>query len=165
MDKKSIILYLIIVSISIWSCNQDGGGSGKSLEEYSPENGKNASIIRNPVSAGDDQDTINVAKIAFEEEYFDFGKVKEGNKVKHVFNFKNVGKVPLVISDVKSTCGCTIPDWTEDPIEPGADGKISVEFNTNGKPGEQSKPVTVFANTYPNQSQVILFGYVEPKNE
>jgi hypothetical protein len=152
---------IAFIGLLFWSCGADQNKSGKSLEEY-PDVSNNASIIRNPVSADGLQDTINVAKLEFEEEMYDFGEVKEGAQVEHVFSFTNVGKVPLVINDVKSTCGCTIPEWPEDPIAPGDQGAISVQFNSTGRTGEQSKPVTVFANTYPNQTQVILYGYVKP---
>jgi hypothetical protein len=160
----SLFKFVVIafIGLLLWSCGADQKPSGKSLEEYSDAS-NNSSIIRNPVSANGPQDTTNVAKLKFEEDLFDFGEVKEGTQVEHVFAFANVGKVPLVINDVKSTCGCTIPEWPEDPIAPGESGEISVQFNSNGRTGEQSKPVTVFANTYPNQTQVILYGYVEPK--
>lgn len=157
-----MFVLVVFIGLFLFGCQSDKNPSGKSLEEY-PAPTDNSSIIRNPVSANGLQDTINVAKLKFEEDLFDFGKVKEGAQVEHIFSFRNVGKVPLVISDVKSTCGCTIPEWPEDPIEPGQKGAISVQFNSNGRSGEQSKPVTVFANTYPNQTQVILYGYVEPK--
>jgi len=158
--KKTFLFFL---ALWLGSCGPDDGASGKRLEELPA--GKNSTIVRNPVTANGPQDTTNVAKISFEEDMYDFGQVSEGEKVNHVFSFTNTGKVPLVINDVKSTCGCTVPDWPEDPIPPGDSGEISVAFNSYGRTGEQSKPITVFANTYPNQTQVILFGYVEPKNQ
>jgi len=163
MIKNRKFVLIALIGLFFLGCQSDNSKAGKSLEEY-PAPTDNSSIIRNPISANGPQDTTNVAKLKFEEEYYDFGKVKEGVQVKHVFSFTNTGKVPLVISDVKSTCGCTIPEWTEDPIEAGKDGEISVQFNSNGRTGEQSKPITIFANTYPNQTQVVLYGYVEAKN-
>lgn len=162
MIRITMFVYVAFAGLLLIGCGPDNSGQGKSLEEY-PDPSKNSSIIRNPVSANGLQDTINVAKLKFEEELYDFGSVKEGKEVEHVFSFTNTGKVPLVINDVKSTCGCTIPEWPEEPIAPGEKGEISVQFNSNGRTGEQSKPITVFANTYPNQTQVILYGYVEPK--
>lgn len=162
MIRISKFALIALTGLIIASCGADQSQSEKSLQEYSDAS-NNSSIIRNPVSANGLQDTINVAKLKFEEDLYDFGRVKEGVQVEHVFSFTNVGAVPLVINDVKSTCGCTIPEWPEDPIEPGEKGEISVQFNSSGRTGEQSKPVTVFANTYPNQTQVILFGYVEAK--
>ena len=123
----------------------------------------NADIIRNPITLGDDVDTINVAKIVFDEMKFGFGTVNEGDIVEHVFKFKNKGKVPLIISDARSTCGCTVPKWPKDPIEPGSNGVISVKFDTKSKPNKQSKPITIRANTYPRETVLHLFGNVTPK--
>ncbi len=122
---------------------------------------KISSIIRNPVTADRLQDTVNVAKISFAERQYHFGKVKEGEKVVHVFEFTNTGRIPLIISDARSTCGCTIPQWPKEAIPPGEKGQIKVVFNTKGKRNEQKKPVTITANTYPSETTIYLIGYVE----
>ena len=138
----------------------------KSVEEItSAEKISNSSIIRNPVSAQVPEDTVNIAKIAFAENHHNFGEVSEGEVVTHVYHFENVGKQPLVISNARSTCGCTVPDWPKDPIAPGEKGKIEVRFNTSGKRNTQRKPITITANTYPATSQVMLEGKVIPKEE
>lgn len=120
----------------------------------------NSSIIRNPVSAKVPEDTVNIAKFAFAESHHDFGEVMEGEIVTHVFHFENVGKQPLVISNARSTCGCTVPEWPKDPIAPGEKGQIEVKFNTRGKGNTQRKPVTITANTYPSSTVVYLEGKV-----
>jgi hypothetical protein len=94
---------------------------------------RNSDIIRNPVSAKEPIDTVNVAKIEFEETEHDFGVVGEGVIIEHVFKFTNTGKMPLIINSARSTCGCTVPEWPKDPIPPGEGGEISVRFNTKGK--------------------------------
>ncbi|MBP7273656.1 MAG: DUF1573 domain-containing protein [Saprospiraceae bacterium] len=119
-----------------------------------------ASIVRNPVSANKPTDTSTVAKIKFEHTEYDFGKVSEGTIVNHSYKFTNIGTVPLVIADVRSTCGCTVPEWTKEPILPNASDEIKVQFKTQGKENEQDKPVTIFANTYPNATEVRLKGFV-----
>jgi len=125
----------------------------------------NADIIRNPVSANSPTDTVNVAKIVFEEHVHEFGTVNEGDVVEHTFNFKNTGKIPLVISNARSTCGCTVPQWPKDPIEAGGSGNIKVKFDTKGKKGNQKKPVTITANTYPQKTIVHVQGQVNPVRE
>ena len=66
-------------------------------------------------------------KITFDKEQHDFGKVNEGDgAVSYDFTFKNTGTAPLIIQDVKTTCGCTTPEWTKQPIRPGATGFIKV---------------------------------------
>ena len=80
--------------------------------------------------------------------------------VTHVFKFVNNGKGPLVISKANASCGCTVPEYPRDPIMPGDSGKISVQFNTTGKLGQQSKTVTVTANTNPSNTELTLIGKV-----
>jgi hypothetical protein len=80
---------------------------------------------------------------------YDFGELKEGQIVEHQFKFTNTGEFPLIINDVRASCGCTIPEWPKEPISPGASDKILVRFNTKGKAGPQSKTVTITANTNP----------------
>jgi hypothetical protein len=99
--------------------------------------------------------------IAFEHMDFDFGSVKEGEKVKHTYKFKNTGSEPLIISSAKGSCGCTVPKWPSEPIAPGASGQIDVEFDSKGKPGKQTKRVTVNANTVPAQTFLNISGNVE----
>lgn len=161
--NKSKLLFLVLL-LAVGACQQNRfSGSEKSVEEIKAEGPiSNADIIRNPVTAAGPIDTINVAKMSFEEETFNFGEVKEGAIVKHTYNFTNTGKVPLVISDASSTCGCTVPTWPKAPIAPGETGEISVEFNTQNKHREQKKPIIITANTNPARTVVHLEGFVQP---
>lgn len=85
--------------------------------------------------------------ISFTESKFDFGTIKEGEVVKHTFQFKNTGNQTLIISEVKVTCGCTTPDWTRTPVAPGQTGYITAQFNSTGKPGQNHKVITVVSNS------------------
>jgi Protein of unknown function (DUF1573) len=85
--------------------------------------------------------------ISFTESKFDFGTIKEGEVVKHTFQFKNTGNQTLIISEVKVTCGCTTPDWTRTPVAPGQTGYITAQFNSAGKPGQNHKVITVVSNS------------------
>ena len=87
--------------------------------------------------------------------------MKEGEKVKHTYKFKNTCSEPLIISSAKGSCGCTVPKWPSEPIAPGASGVIDVEFDSKGKPGKQTKRVTVNANTVPAQTFLNISGNVE----
>lgn len=77
---------------------------------------------------------------------YDFGKVKEGEKVEHVYEFKNIGDQPLQILRVDASCGCTQPDWTKTPVLPGKTGKVSVVFNSADKVGRTIKEITIQSN-------------------
>ncbi len=99
--------------------------------------------------------------VQYEHTDYDFGSVKEGEKVRHSYKFKNTGKEPLIISSAKGSCGCTVPKWPSEPIAPGATAQIDVEFDSKGKPGKQTKRVTVLANTVPAQTFLNITGNVE----
>jgi hypothetical protein len=138
--------------------------SEKSVEEImTSDKFTNADLIRNPASANEPADTVNVAKMVFAEKVFNFGDVIQGEVVTHVFKFTNEGRVPLVITHARSTCGCTVPEWPDTPVPPGGRGEIKVQFNTAGKGGPQNKPVNIIANTYPSLTTVNLVGGVRPK--
>ncbi len=108
---------------------------------------------------------INVgAPIAkFDKEIFDFGKVQEGEIVKTTFTITNDGKSDLIISNAKSTCGCTVPEWPKEAIAPGETKEIKVSFNTSGKPNKQSKAVTLTTNTEQGREILKITGMVTPK--
>ncbi|MFL5730240.1 MAG: DUF1573 domain-containing protein [Cytophagaceae bacterium] len=95
------------------------------------------------------QEIFSGPVISFAEKSFDFGDIKQGSIVSHIFKFKNSGNAPLIIKDVKSTCGCTIPEFSKGPIMPGAEGEISVTFNSLGKQGINNKSVQVESNAPP----------------
>ena len=95
-----------------------------------------------------------IPAIQWSEEEHDFGTITDGDIVEHVFKFTNTGEAPLIISDAKATCGCTVPQWPKEPIPVGQTGEILVRFNSRNKPGNQNKTVTVTANTYPSANRV-----------
>ena len=89
-----------------------------------------------------------------------FGEISQGEKVKRMFKFTNVGKSSLIISDAKGSCGCTVPLWPKEPIAPGEEAEIEVVFDSNGKSGHQKKTVTLVANTVPNTMLLVIEGDV-----
>lgn len=123
----------------------------------------NADIVRLPVSADKPIDTANVPRIQLVETAYNFGEITEGALVKHNFKFKNTGKTPLIITDVQTTCGCTVPSWNKNPIQPNEVDEINVEFNSVGKEGKMDKPITIIANTFPARTEFKLIGFVKKK--
>lgn len=163
--KRSTIL-VILAGFGLLACdsgsNQPEAVSEKTLKEIKQEGSlRNSDIIRNPVSAETPVDTVNVAKIEFEDINYHFGEVMEGEIIEHTFTFTNTGKAPLVIQGARSTCGCTVPNWPEDPILPGEQGEIFVRFDTNGKRARQVKPVIITANSYPATTKIYMRGSVK----
>lgn len=89
----------------------------------------------------------NSAKIVVPEDTYDFGTIKEGDgNVSHVFIVKNTGSAPLVITRVVSSCGCTTPEFTKEPIAPGKTGEIKVIYNPSGRVYPFNKTVSIYSN-------------------
>jgi hypothetical protein len=99
----------------------------------------------------------------FKKMEHNFGRLKEGEKREHDFEFTNTGKEDLIIEDCKGSCGCTVPEWPKDPIKPGQTAAIKVKFDSTKKEKDQEKSVTITANTEPDLKTVIkIKAYVEP---
>ncbi len=105
---------------------------------------------------------VNGPQITFEETEFNFGDIKQGEKVEHIFAFKNTGTAPLVLSNVLTTCGCTASEWPKEPVAPGKTAQIKVTFNSAGKMGVQNKVVTIVSNAVNAQEQVKMVGNIVP---
>ena len=136
-------LYLIILLfalISSSSCKSSG-----SKEEI-----MSTDLVKNPNTASGDKNSGKLPAFKFEEIEHDFGKIIQGESVSFEFKFTNVGKTDLIIVDVSTSCGCTVPSFPRTPIRPGEQGAIKVSFNSAGKFGFQAKNAVVVANTQPN---------------
>lgn len=107
---------------------------------------KEEASVLSTSSNEDTQQEEGEPEMEFTEKEYNFGEVMQKDVVEHTFNFKNAGDAPLVISNARASCGCTVPDWPKDPIAPGESGKIDVKFNTRGKSGVQNKSVTITHN-------------------
>jgi hypothetical protein len=108
------------------------------------------------VSQSGNKSNSQLPEIKFDETVHDFGKITQGERVKWSFRFVNNGKSNLVISNVSTTCGCTVADYPKDPIPPGKDGRIEVEFNSEGKSGLVDRKVTVVSNCEPNSATLTI---------
>ena len=118
----------------------------------------------NVAAAADrDADAGKFPVMTFTETEFDFGEIAQGTNVEHVFTFQNTGEAPLVIVDAKSSCGCTVPEYTKDPVAPGETGEMLVKFNGSGK-NQVSKTVTITANTQAGKETIKIKAFVQPKD-
>jgi len=102
----------------------------------------------------------NAAEIKFATDTYDYGKIAKGADGNCEFKFTNTGKEPLIISNAKGSCGCTVPNWPKDPIKPGESGVIKVHYDTN-RPGAISKTVTVTSNAKNTSAVLHIKGMVE----
>lgn len=97
-----------------------------------------------------------LTEITFNKTEHDFGSVKENAVLKYTFKFENTGKNDLLITKAQASCGCTVPEYSKEPIKPGESGVIKVSFNTAGKKGEQTKTISVYANTERNIEKLTI---------
>lgn len=148
------------------SCNQksDQDEKIKALEEKIAQL-ENSNTAVKPVNAqtATPADASTLGAFSFEEIEYDFGTINEGQVVEHLFNFTNNGQAPLVISNITASCGCTSPDWTKTPVQPGESGFVKVVFNSTAKSGSQAPTVTIQANTNPTVTRLRMKGSVTPK--
>ena len=117
----------------------------------------------NPEPAADTKPEGPLPTIAFEKVEHDFGTIKEGQVVEYTYKFRNTGEAPLIIQNAQPSCGCTVPDWSKEPIPVGGTGFIKASFDSNGKPNIQNKTITVTANTWPKQTVLRFKAMVTPK--
>jgi len=110
-----------------------------------------------------DANSSEAPEMKFDNEMHDFGTINEGDVVEHTFMFENTGGSPLVVSNAKGSCGCTVPTWSKEPIAPGEKGEMVVKFNSNGKPNNQMKTIRITANTESGQEMIKIKSFVTPK--
>lgn len=100
--------------------------------------------------------------IIFESTTHDYGTVVQASDGSCQFVFKNKGKAPIILNDVRASCGCTVPEWTRTPVAPGEKGSIKVTYNTNSV-GAFTKTITVNSNAINNPVVLIIKGTVTAK--
>lgn len=101
------------------------------------------------------------AVISIPEKEYNFGKIKESEgKVSHVFEIKNTGNAPLVLTRVMSSCGCTVPTYTKEPIAPGKSSKITVTYDPEGRVYPFVKTVSIYSNGKEGPEVITIKGEV-----
>jgi len=130
---------LVIVAIGISSCKDSDRGNLP------------ADLVTNPNSA-DGITNQKMPVIHFDKDVHDFGKMIAGEKATYGFKFSNGGSADLLISQVNSSCGCTVPKFPKIPIKPGEEKEIVVTFDSEGTKGIQQKSITVVTNCQPPQT-------------
>ena len=146
--KKSILILAAVAMVAFTSCKENAADK-VSEENVAATAEREAESSKYPV-------------MTFTESEFDFGTIDQGTPQEHIFTFKNDGDADLVIVDAKSSCGCTVPEFTKTPVAPGATGELLVKFNGSGK-NQVSKTVTITANTASGKETVKIKAFVTPK--
>lgn len=109
------------------------------------------------------EDVKNLPVLSFTDTAHDFGMMAEGEKAEHEFAFRNEGKSPLIIAGATSSCGCTVPEFSREPIPPGGSGVLKVSFSSAGKQGHILKAVTVSSNAFPAMRVLTITAEVPAK--
>ncbi|MBN8672145.1 MAG: DUF1573 domain-containing protein [Chitinophagales bacterium] len=114
-------------------------------------------LYSRPISSNAEPTT----SIEFSEYKFDFGYIKMGDTVSHDFIFKNTGNIPLIINKVTASCGCTITEYTTEPVLPSKFGRVSVRFNSSNKSGSQFYNILVHGNIINRSIPISFRAFVE----
>ena len=118
-------------------------------------------IITGNLKAQQAMSDPNVPSIVFEHDTIDYGTIAHNAPGTRTFKFTNVGKEPLIIKDVKGSCGCTVPQsWPKEPVQPGQTGEIPVHYATD-RVGQFIKTVTITSNA-PTSKIIVIKGNVLP---
>lgn len=150
--KKVIVFSLGFVAVLCVSCN-----SGNPVAKINKANLEKAEQRDAIISKG-------APVIEFDKTEYNFGTIKAGDIIHTSFTVTNKGKSDLIITDAKTTCGCTVPTWPKNKaIKPGESEEIKVTFNSAGKIGRQLKTVTLFTNTKAGREMFNLKGIVNKK--
>jgi len=169
-SMKSVFIFpilFLIVSCSGHSSNEANGEISSKIEADSVSE----SELKKELEEVDKEEQKRLKELeetittmSFDRMKHDFGKVFEDSENRTTFIVKNTGKKPLVIESVSASCGCTTPTKPEKPIAPGKSDKIEVVFHPKlGQLDQQTKTVTVKANTEPSMSVLTITAFVNPK--
>jgi len=150
--KSQIIITSAIISLIFTACKNDS--KKNELERVSPD------IVNIDATASGKDVKGGVPKFEFEENNFDFGTINSGVEVTHVYKFRNIGDADLIISQAKGSCGCTEPEYPQNPVHPGEEGEIKVTFRSKGIAGQVIKDITILANTVPTTKILTISGEV-----
>lgn len=148
--KKGFLMMAAVAATLFTSCKEE---ASTKVNEENVE-----------IAAERDAEAGEFPVMTFDETEYDFGTIQQGEAQEHVFTFTNTGDAPLVITDAKSSCGCTVPTFTKEPIAPGEKGEMLVKFNGSGR-NQVMKTVTVTANTESGKEMVRIKAFVQPKNQ
>ncbi len=144
--KKTILLFSTLALISLTSVAQNKDQKKSDVKQATDKAQTVVAPTATPQTAPATPAQNPDLSIKFNQEDHNFGNVPEGPSVSYDFEFKNIGKVPIIFSDVHGSCGCTVPVWPKEPILPGKSSKIAVTYSTQGRPGQINKTVTVTSN-------------------
>lgn len=158
--KNLLFIASLIVAFSFTSCKENTTDANANAN-VSDNAATAAGTTATSSSSISTNETGEYPVMTFEKTEHDFGTLAQGTNVEHLFTFTNTGSAPLVISDAKGSCGCTVPQFTREPIQPGQKGELLVKFNGTGQ-NQRSIAVNITTNTQKVTERVTIKAFVEP---
>jgi len=148
--KKLTTILLIISTLFQVSCKQNAA-----------DKVKDENVIK--AQERDNRKVASLPEMTFESKDFEFGTIKQGEKVTAIFEFTNTGGSDLIITRAKASCGCTVPKWPQNKkIKPGEKSQITAVFDSKSKTNKQNKSITLTTNTLSGKDVVFIKGFVTP---
>lgn len=165
---KIALIGLIAVTLII-NTFMKGGSSDSSSDNRPTTTASNNNVVmpaENPdVKANEPLVPMGPkTSVVFDTYDHDFGDVDQDTRNEKIFKFTNTGKEPLLITNAKGSCGCTVPEYPKEPIAPGESGEIKVEYSPGKQEFKQTKSVTITANTDPETTVLKIYANVIPTN-
>lgn len=169
MKKTLSIIALSIIGFGLVSCKKEAKAvpgtetattDSTATSTVTPGDSATAAPVSGETAAPASNQPLTT--IALSESSFDFGNIKKGDKVEHVYEVTNTGTNPLVISEVKPGCGCTAGDFTKEPILPGKKGKVTLHFDSSNFDGNVNKYADVFANVEKAPIKLTFTANIQP---
>ncbi|MDA0379764.1 MAG: DUF1573 domain-containing protein [Bacteroidetes bacterium] len=155
---KNSMLFSLALSFSLLAVNTSCGDTSKKTSKESE-----ASSAMPAAAATDGDVQTKFARMSFDKVEHDFGAIRAGAPQETVFTFKNIGDAPLIITNARSSCGCTVPDYPRNtPIAPGESGELLVMFNGTGV-NQVTKSITLTTNTKAGTETLRIKAFVEPE--
>lgn len=142
MKQKTISFFIILTAMIVIACSGEQRGD------------ITADLVNNPNTAEGVDGDQKVPILLFDEDLHDFGRLTAGENISYSFHFRNTGNADLIITDCSATCGCTVASFPKERVAPGADGYVTVSFNSRGKTGQQYQEVTVMSNAQPARTKL-----------
>ena len=147
------IIFVALVALTACNSNNQTNDNGRIP----------VSIVNNPRTANgmDNASAAMKPTMDFTDTVHQFGVIHQGEVVNYEFAFTNNGKSALIIRDASGSCGCTVPEYPHDPVQPGKSAILKVTFNSAGKQGSQEKSVTIHTNTLRGVHMLYIKGEVK----
>lgn len=149
------VAVLLLVNIGIMLMDDDGVSYDKTTTDSENVSSSVAATDNAAqINANQDANVVNTntgpkTSVKFEEMQHDFGEIEQNSRNTKIFTFTNSGTEPLIITNAKGSCGCTVPRYPREPVAPGESGEIEVVYSPGSQKNQQTKSVTITANTEP----------------